>query len=333
MKPDEARATWWPGVTAGTRYWRCSVPAKHLPGLVLSLTPGTVTEPEPGRYEFPLQRGPAIFQFLGNATRATVAAEMQEQGIRVLMEVDDNYLVHPSHYGVHSSWREFMEAGDDQNTIQAHCRYATWVDGIVVSTPWLAHAYSQFNRNVYVCPNSVDPDDWPEPEKPGDGVLRIGWAASSSHAVDAHLVRRALSWASRQPDVEVVILGDRFFDGFRYTHVPWTDTLAEYRKSLQVLDIGLCPLVNTQWSRAKSDVKALEYAMAGAMSIVSRVEPYKPWLDQPCLTAASAKDFEQQVRWCVKNRDEVKRIAAEAKDYVMRERTIQKHIAAWEEAL
>jgi hypothetical protein len=331
--PEDVRATWWTGVTPGTTYWRCQVPARHLPGQCLRLSKHDIIENDDETYTFPWQKGVAIWQFVGSITRGTVAATMQHQGTPILMEVDDNYLVHTSHYGVESAWAEFMATdGEDWNSIQAHRRYTTWFDGVIVSTPWLAEQYRKFNPNVFICPNSVEPDDWPEPEKPDDGILRIGWAGSSSHRQDAPLVRRALKWASEQDGVEVVILGDRFFKGFEYTHIPWTDTLEDYRKSLQVLDVGLCPLRDNAWSRGKSDVKALEYAMVDALPIVSPTEPYRPWWSRT-MVAGGKKDWEAAVRWCVANRDEVKQRAAAAKQYVLAERTIKDSIHLWEEAL
>jgi hypothetical protein len=51
------------------------------------------------------------------------------------------------------------------------------------------------------------------------------------------------------------------------------------------------------------------------------------------LFAHTEKDFEQQVKWCVKNRDEVKAMAAEAKAYVMSERLIGHKVGLWREAV
>jgi len=63
--------------------------------------------------------------------------------------------------------------------------------------------------------------------------------------------------------------------------------------------------------------------MAGAVSIVSRNEPYDLWLknDMPCLTAGTSTEFLKAAQWCVKHRDELKTIARQAKDYVLAERT------------
>jgi hypothetical protein len=40
-------------------------------------------------------------------------------------------------------------------------------------------------------------------------------------------------------------------------------------------DIGLAPLVNSEFNRAKSDIKVLDYLCMGVLPIVSDIEPYK----------------------------------------------------------
>lgn len=326
-------ATFWTQITPGTTYIRCEVPAWHLPAAVCDLTFKDLAPDENGDPHMPRQQGDcAIWQYVGSMTRGALMAWQQEQGLRVLLEVDDNYLIPPP---TASGWegKDSDRAGEDRSTRESHRRIAGWCDGIICATEPLADAYRALNPNVFVCPNSVEPDDW-DVEKPDDGVLRIGWAASSSHWVDAPLVRRALRWAAQQKDVEVWFLGTPpagWGKGW-FRNLPWTENLAQYRANLGVLDVGVCPLVDTQWSRGKSDLKALEYAMAGALPVMSDVPPYAPWQGGPGLFARSATDFEKAIRWCVFHREEAKAIARDAREYVLTERTIGKHIWKWREA-
>lgn len=328
------QATWWRQATQATTYWRCTVPARRLPGQVLSLTETDAVEDSDGAIRFPWQRGAAIWQFVGNRTRFLLMRAMQKQGTPCLLEVDDNYLAElPA--GAPSSWRSTIpgQGEADDSSLELHRQIVPFFNAVICSTEYLAERYRAYNERVFVCPNSIEPDDWPTPDKPQDGVLRIGWAASASHAVDQHLVRRALGWASQQPKVEVVLYGlDPGFD-FRYRHVPWTDDLAAYRASLAQLDVGLCPLIDHPWTRGKSDVKALEYAMAGAMSVCSDVEPYREWRLRPAMMARSGAGFRRAVEWCVRHPEQVAQVAASARAYVLRERTIQSSIYRWREAI
>ncbi len=339
-QPGELLATWWRQKTPGSYYWRTLVPARALPGQTLffhQMTDWKDTDPKDpdSHIDFPRLQGASVWQFAGNATTATLLRVMQLQGTRVLMEVDDNYLMDPD-VGMSRDWQaDFDRDGQsDKFSYAAHASICRWVDGVIVSTPELAEVYGQLNENVHVCRNSVDPADWPETEREDDGILRIGWAASHSHIVDAPLVRRALMWAAEQKDVEVYVygIGDvaRFPGAVK--KVPWTDSLTDYRASLARLDVQVCPLIETQWSRGKSDVKALEAAMAGSWPIVSAASPYKPWHEQT-MVCGGKRDWLAALRWAVLHRDEIPALAAKAKAYVMGERLIEHEIGKWRQAV
>src|SRR5262245_24367729 len=90
-KPD---ATFWHQATPGTTYWRMQVPAKAMPAACNRLRYSDLIVDVAGGVQVPRQQGQtAVWQFLGNARRALIAAHQQDQGLRVLMEVDDLYLV------------------------------------------------------------------------------------------------------------------------------------------------------------------------------------------------------------------------------------------------
>lgn len=329
------RATFWKQASEGVTYYRCTLPARFLPGKVLQLGHDDVAERD-GEIVFPRQEGPAVWSFSGNSTRALLMAGMQEAGFQVLMEADDNYLVDPPHQiGVwHRSFKTALRC--DGHSYEGFRRILGFCDGAIVSTPFLADVYSRFNDRVHVCRNSVDPDDWPaDPPHQPDGVLRVGWAASDSHRWDAPLIHRALDWASQQPNVRVVVFGIKpEFTGFRFDHdhIGWTDSLDEYRRLLSRIDLMLCPLKPSFWADGKSDVKCVEAAMAGAASVPSRVEAYKPWFDRTH-TASTPKEFLKIVKHLVKHPDEVRELSRTALEYVLEERTIQGNIGAWREAV
>ncbi len=330
-----AKATWWPQNPGGNWYWRCAVPGRHLPGPAYQLRTKDLVYDGDG-IGIPRQKSAtAIWCYPGNASRGIIMRGMQQAGFRVLIEVDDNYMIgHTKPPGTSSDWvPKIPPPGDDTVSLEAHTRLARFVDGIIVTTEELARAYRQVNDHVYVCPNSVDPDDWEEPEKPTDGVFRIGYAASHSHYYDAADVKRALGWAANQPGVEVVMFGIRTDMGFPTTWAKWTDDLPAYRRSLQILDLGVCPLRPGPWADCKSPIKMYEYTMAGAATIVSRTMPYVSLHDQPfVLTADTPKDFFRHVKWCVRNQDGVREMARKAKEYVLGNCLIEQHIHKWQTA-
>jgi len=337
---EECLATWWQQRTPGTTYWRCLVPARHLPGQVLPFQQPDLAMQDDGTPYMPRQRGVAIWQFLGDFTRPRVAFGMRDlHGTRTLMELDDNY-TRPAPYlknNPRAPWKETIaeaKAAGTQYSHEMHRLILPEFDGIIVATENLADTYSKYNDNVYVCPNSIDTDDWQYDREPDDGIFRIVYYGSYSHLADTSVITKAMKWAARQPGVEVYVAG---FDppdwSFGHKLVPWTYDLAEARKELFRFDLGVAPLKANPWSNSKSDIKGMEYAMAGVCPLMSDAVPYRGFRD--CDSDLLIKDggWEEAVRYFVKNPEIAREKAARAKQWVLDNRTIDKTIHTWKEAI
>lgn len=327
-EPPPGKATFYCQDTPATTYLRCQLPAKHLPGLVY---PGITALLSEDDVLFPEQEGAAIFQFPGDAQRMQAFGLMRAKGTRVLVEVDDNYLLNPGKFILkNSGWG--MKIGDMPNSRQGHRWIAERADGIIVTTEHLAKSYRKLGVPVYICPNTIDPDDWGEPNAIDDGIFRIGWAASRSHRGDTPLVAPAFKWAAQQDGVEVYIVGmDSQLEGVHT--LPWIEDLHGYRRVFSSFDVGVAPIKAEPFALYRSDIKALEIAMGGGLPILSDVEPYEDWKDKPALIAKNAAEFTKHIKWAVSHRDEVRQMAKEAREYVLKERTTAAQIHCWEEAI
>lgn len=335
--PD-VKATFYYQATPATAYWRCVLPARHLPGVATSVLDGVMRAD--GGLDLPDHRGAAVFQFPADNERAGALRELQSQGVRYLVEVDDNYLDGmDATFRKRAGWTLSIGQSKEEwrakpHSVEGHRWITERADGVIVTTPYLANIYREANENVYICRNSIDPSDWPALEKPDDGVFRIGWFASRSHDRDADLVRKALSWASRQPGVEVWTIGlDPAGWNFDRMQVGWSEDYTAYRKWLMKLDVQVAPILATSSALCRSDLKVLEGAMAGAMTVAQRAAPYSEWFDGPCLTASTAKEYVDRIRWCVKNQDEARALGREARELVLNTRTIQGEVTKWNEAV
>lgn len=331
----DVAATFYCTSTPGIVYVRSILPARHLPGIArYDAALDEKVEEETGAvyWEFPMHRGTAVLQVAAGKMGALALGYLRDAGHKVLVETDDNYLAAgDADFRKRAQWGRTI--GELRDSIEGHKWIVKEADGVICSTDFLAKQYRKVNPNVYVCPNQVDPDDWPELDKPDDGILRIGWFASPSHADDGYLIRRALEWASRQPNVQVVQAG--LDPGWRFKHVrvPWTADMSLYRASLQLLDIGLAPVKPTPFTRGRSDLKWLEYSMAGAATICSDIECYDPVPDGMAVKAKDAAGFYKAVKHFVRRPDEARQMAAEARKYVLERRTIQANIGKWQEAI
>lgn len=338
-EPD-LKATFYYQATPATTYLRCILPARYLPG---QATPNcdaatvankeVVAGPDDIDLLFPLHRGKAaVFQFAGDKMWAAISAAMQADGMRVLVEVDDNYLTAATkEIRKRSGWERNI--GEGIHSLQGHGVIVKWADGVICTTDWLANQYRKVAKEVFVCPNTVDPADWPAPRE-RDDVFRIGWFASLSHKKDIPLVTRAMEWASRQKDVQIITMGLNPRWRFRYGYLGWVDDLAEYRYHFGGLDAHVCPVRPDPWSQGRSDIKALEGLMGGSLPIVSDVAPYKDLTEgENCLKARDARGFLNQVKWCVEHREEARELARRGREWVIENRSTASQIHLWEQAL
>jgi hypothetical protein len=276
----------------------------------------------------------AIVQYPGDNGSALCVMAMEASGKRMFVEVDDNYLDYGDELWMkRAAWSERIR-DENPHSVQGHRWIVEHSHGAIVTTRALEREYRKLNDNVHVCRNSIDPSDWPKPEQGRDGIFRIGWYASNSHDRDAVMVRAALSWASRQPNVEIVNIGYDPAWGFARRQVGWTDNFIAQRKELCRLDLGVAPIVSSPLARYRSDLKALEYAMGGAMPVLQSAEPYWEWEDKAfARTCHTPDDWMRAIKWALKNRDEVSALAQQAREYVLAERTFKTEIERWREAV
>jgi len=106
----------------------------------------------------------------------------------------------------------------------------------------------------------------------------IGYAGGRAHYDDVALLRDAIPQVlEARDDVEFHLAG---LDGWPVADhervlIRPTVCVEDFGQLLAEFDIGLAPLTDTALNRAKSDIKIVELAAAGAIPLASNVGPYK----------------------------------------------------------
>jgi hypothetical protein len=113
--------------------------------------------------------------------------------------------------------------------------------------------------------------------RPRHAGIVIGCTAGSEHVDDLKLLRIATTLQRllhAHDGVRVVTIGCMLeLRDSRYAH--WAQVpIAELIRAEAIFDIGLAPLCDTPFNRARSSVKLKEYAAAGATWLASPVGPY-----------------------------------------------------------
>lgn len=210
---------------------------------------------------------------------------------KVVIDLDDNFWdivpSHPLYDKIKATKRDraFM------STI------LTFADVITVSTEPLKQRARKHFKEVYkmekeivVIPNMNDIADWdfkPVPKDPKKFI--IGYAGSNSHQDDLEMFfPHLLEIMKKYPNVYFESVGSiskdmlHLFDDFpspimnRCDLLPATWTFKEYPKMIadQKWNIGVCPLVDSPFTRCKSHIKWFDYSMFKIPVIASRVYPY-----------------------------------------------------------
>jgi glycosyltransferase involved in cell wall biosynthesis len=178
---------------------------------------------------------------------------------------------------------------DNQVKIDGFKRSLEACDMVTTTTEILAKVYREYNDNVKVLPNCIDPDLWKSLPlvKEDSGQIKLHWGGGSSHVEDVMMVNDALILILKKyPHVKLTLAGCKWegsLEGVRKDQIefiPWTPTPAyPYRMAINNPDISFIPLVGNQFSACKSNIKWVEMASLGVPSVASFVSPYKESYD------------------------------------------------------
>lgn len=190
--------------------------------------------------------------------------------VAVVWDVDDDYGNLPDHSpAVIKYGREMTDRS--YRSMLTTARLST-----VMTTPSdvLAQIYRQAGvGRVMVVPNAVT--DAQRVRVPHDGVV-VGWVAGSEHSTDA--AQLGIATAMRElvethPEVRVECIGVDLALPARYRNdrsVPFE----QLPSRMATWDIGIAPLADTAFNRARSDIKVKEYAASGVPWLASDLAPY-----------------------------------------------------------
>jgi len=220
---------------------------------------------------------------------------LKDDGIKIVYDMDDAVdlidVNNPFYYAVKK----------DANSSNEILKYA---DHITVATSYIKDILSKkTNKLITIVPNSFDEKEWLYPRPVREGI-RIGFVGSCTHIADLILVLPAIINLQTKYNITFLIMGfgtqsySEWYRDFSYSCTPEALKQLEFFNSLMTqirfewvpyvdfvnypstlinlsLDIGICPLQDIPFNKARSASKAMEYTLSGALAIASNLLPYQ----------------------------------------------------------
>lgn len=209
----------------------------------------------------------------------------QERGIVCLYDIDDDLLNVPRSFV--SAFQFYSQPTARENL----ARFLSDSDGVICSTKILAASlFERFpKQSYYIVDNALWLDSYAplcteldtQPTRP---TVSIGWMASKSHLDDAPEVGPALARLMAEfPNVVLSLIGWPNIDCFqcealkafasRITLQEWVD-IGQLPRAMMSFDIGLAPLLDNPFNRAKTNIKFLHYGALGIPAVMTDIPPY-----------------------------------------------------------
>jgi tetratricopeptide (TPR) repeat protein len=185
------------------------------------------------------------------------------------------------------AWNPAHTSWSDRRALFCFDQLISRCDGTQVTTEALAQRLADRARRIDVVPNQLQELPalrfFPAAAPPSaERPLVIGWGGSIGHQEDLRTISTALiAWLERQRHVRFELMCDPLLaepfaaldaERFRFT---MAGSLADYLAWLERLDIGLAPLLPTEFNRCRSDVKFLEYASRSVAAVLQNLDPYR----------------------------------------------------------
>ncbi|HEU4721177.1 MAG TPA: glycosyltransferase [Gemmatimonadaceae bacterium] len=261
-----------------------------------------------------------------------IMARMRRAGIAVVWDTDDDLSAVTR--GSEAWHRHGGRRGIRRHAKQA-LQAARTAHLVTTTNEHLAQVYrEQGVEHVVAVENYIAPEDLERPRKRHQGLV-IGLTAAGEHEPDLKRMRFAAMLErllERHDGVRVVCIGVdlRLRSEHRYTHLD--DVRIEDLVAVESeFDVGLAPLRDTAFNRARSNVKLKEYAAAGAMWVASPVGPYRGMGEEQGGVLVCDDDWLETLEALLRDADRRRTLTDRARTWVQGQ-TIRAGAARWQAA-
>jgi glycosyltransferase involved in cell wall biosynthesis len=270
FRPAATRILYYATLSDASAFYRCL-----MPQMALNQSGTCVAHATKGQYSrTSFEYDVVVIQIDSSPSVQQFARKLQEMGKKVIYEVDDAF-------DALEEWHPGYISYGQPERLKAMYEMMQIADAVQVSTPFLADRYRKYAKRIEVVPNMIELSTWPQAERlRKDGLFKVIWAGSQSHAGDLELVAPALAkFCKAHPDVRIVFFGQALKDCEFLAQceiIPWCD-FAQYAFTLAAVDadMAIAPLVDVPFNHGKSNLRILQMWATGYPTVASDVGPYR----------------------------------------------------------
>ncbi len=232
--------------------------------------------------------------------------------------------------------------------------HARLSDGMITSTPYLAEKFRiEMGKTCDVVPNAINFEIYDALKKWVRPRITAGWAGGAGHRLDLRLLEGV---AQGCPDVQFNIFSGHLpapslrGKNMKQYHMTtkiagasisrgkrWWRTMDKYPKWLASLGlwVGMAPLIDSTFNRAKSNLRWLEYSALGIPTVASPVEPFSKSIlnGKTGILANDTDDWVRAIRLLTSDEGLRKEMGKLAQDKVRAEFNVQDVAKTYESIL
>lgn len=271
------------------------------------------------------------------------------RNVPVIVDMDDDPHSVPSY---NPAFKSYSRNAADLKNVLIHLHTA---DALTVTLPHLAKALQRDARHIHILPNFTDPSLWSHlprnPRRRDDRSVRLMFAGGHGHYGDLAILKEPLTALMRKYDgKEGRAMLRLFFLGCTPDWVtPWMkDTkrpdanrcfyihpsdIETYWKCLRWIepDIFVAPVEENEFNRSKTDVKAVDAAVAGAALVCTDWDTYAPVPPTCSLKSHTPYQWQESLEHLILDEGLRRKLAGNLETWVMDTKDIHTHINLWED--
>ena len=156
-----------------------------------------------------------------------------------------------------------------------------YCDCLLCTSPILIKKYGHFFKKSVLIDEPASIISYDHSKTNLNKKTKIGFAGSPDRIIDVekvltNVVEKLLLKYKEKIDISFFGVKPKFIDNLNLKYIPYIENYNEYKSTLASLcwDIGLAPMLDTSFHRAKYFNKYIEYGAYGIVGVYSNLPPY-----------------------------------------------------------